>query len=50
MPFNMRDKLNQLVERTSNRHVVVSVDIAQQTHVARVMNNSGIVIKRTFFA
>jgi hypothetical protein len=34
MKFKMQDKQNQLIERISDNHLVVGVDIAQQTHVA----------------
>lgn len=44
MKFKMQDKQNQLIERISDRHLVVGVDIAQQTHVARAVNYRGIVV------
>ncbi|MBT2733502.1 IS110 family transposase [Bacillus sp. ISL-7] len=44
MKFKMQDKQNQLVERISNKHLVVGVDIAQQFHVARAVNFRGIVV------
>jgi transposase len=44
MKFKMQDKQNQLIERISDKHLVVGVDIAQQTHVARAVNYRGIVI------
>ena len=40
----MQDKQNQLIERISDQHLVVGVDIAQQFHVARAVNYRGIVI------
>uniref|UniRef100_UPI003711D3D3 IS110 family transposase n=1 Tax=Streptomyces huasconensis TaxID=1854574 RepID=UPI003711D3D3 len=40
----MQDKQNQLIERISDRHLVVGVDIAQQFHVARAVNYRGIVV------
>ncbi|MFB7642910.1 IS110 family transposase, partial [Peribacillus butanolivorans] len=42
--FKMQDKQNQLIERISDRHLVVGVDIAQQFHVARAVNYRGIVV------
>jgi transposase len=44
MKFKMQDKQNQLIERISNQHLVVGIDIAQQFHVARAVNFRGIVI------
>ncbi|WP_088104142.1 IS110 family transposase [Halalkalibacter urbisdiaboli] len=44
MKFKMQDKQNQLIERISDKHLVVGVDIAQQTHVARAVNYRGIVV------
>jgi transposase len=44
MKFKMQDKQNQLIERISNRHLVVGVDIAQQIHVARAVNFRGIIV------
>jgi transposase len=44
MKFKMQDKQNQLIERISDRHLVVGVDIAQQFHVARAVNFRGIVV------
>src|SRR4051794_10621250 len=44
MKFKMQDKQNQLIERISNKHLVVGVDIAQQFHVARAVNFRGIVV------
>ena len=38
MNFKMQDKQNQLIERITDRHLVVGVDIAQQFHVARAVN------------
>ncbi len=38
MKFKMQDKQNQLIERISDQHLVVGVDIAQQLHVARAVN------------
>ncbi|QNU06078.1 IS110 family RNA-guided transposase [Peribacillus butanolivorans] len=44
MKFKMQDKQNQLIERISDPHLVVGVDIAQQFHVARAVNYRGIVV------
>ncbi len=44
MKFKMEDKQNQLIERISDRHLIVGVDIAQQVHVARAVNFRGIII------
>lgn len=44
MKFKMQDKQNQLIERISDKHLVVGVDIAQQTHVARAVTFRGIVV------
>ncbi|MEN1970707.1 IS110 family transposase [Lentibacillus sp. N15] len=44
MKYKMQDKQNQLIERISDHHLVVGVDIAQQFHVARAVNYRGIVI------
>lgn len=34
MNFKMQNKQNQLIERITNRHLDVGIDIAQQFHVA----------------
>lgn len=47
MKYKMQDKQNQLLERISNNHLVVGVDIAQQVHVARAVNYRGIVVGDT---
>jgi transposase len=44
MNFKMQDKQNQLIERISDTHLIVGVDIAQQFHVARAVNFRGIVV------
>jgi transposase len=44
MKFKMQNKQNQLIEKISDRHLVVGVDIAQQFHVARAVNFRGIVV------
>ena len=41
MKYKMQDKQNQLIERISDLHLVVGVDIAQQFHVARAVNFRG---------
>ncbi len=40
----MQDKQNQLIERISDTHLIVGVDIAQQFHVARAINYRGIIV------
>ncbi|WP_258383523.1 hypothetical protein [Paenibacillus spongiae] len=37
MKFKAQGKQNQLLERISTQHLVVGIDIAQQTHVARAV-------------
>lgn len=44
MKFKMQNKQNQLIERITEHHLVVGIDIAQQVHVARAVNYRGIVI------
>jgi transposase len=44
MNFKMQDKQNQLIERISDTHLIVGVDISQQFHVARAVNFRGIVV------
>ncbi|MBV7505014.1 IS110 family transposase, partial [Bacillus sp. sid0103] len=44
MNFKMQDKQNQLIERISDKHLVVGVDIAQELHVARAVNFRGIIV------
>ncbi|WP_100523506.1 IS110 family RNA-guided transposase [Mycobacteroides abscessus] len=44
MKFKMQDKQNQLIQRITDQHLVVGVDIAQQVHVARAVNFRGIVL------
>ena len=48
MNFKMQDKQNQLIERISDTHLIVGVDIAQQFHVARAVNFRGIVVGDPF--
>jgi transposase len=47
MKYKMQDKQNQLIQRISDNHLVVGVDIAQQVHVARAVNYRGIVVGDT---
>ncbi|WP_046234927.1 IS110 family transposase [Paenibacillus algorifonticola] len=44
MKFKAQTKQNQLLERISTQHLVVGIDIAQQTHVARAVNFRGILL------
>ena len=44
MKFKTQDKQNQLIEKITTQHLVVGIDIAQQTHVARAVNFRGIVV------
>lgn len=44
MKFKMQDKQNQLIERISDKHLVVGVDIAQELHMARAVNFRGIIV------
>ena len=44
MKFKSQDKQNQLIEKITAQHLVVGIDIAQQTHVARAVNFRGIVL------
>jgi transposase len=44
MNFKMQNKQNQLIERITDQHLVVCVDIAQHVHVARAVNFRGIVV------
>lgn len=45
MKFKAQDKQNQLIEKiTPQHHLVVGIDIAQLTHVARAVNFRGIAI------
>jgi transposase len=44
MKYKMQDKQNQLIERITERHLVIGVDIAQQVHVARAVNYRGVVV------
>jgi len=44
MKFKSQSKQNQLIEKITAQHLVVGIDIAQQTHVARAVNFRGIVV------
>jgi transposase len=44
MKFKSQAKQNQLIEKITTSHLVVGIDIAQQTHVARAVNFRGIVM------
>jgi transposase len=44
MKFKSQAKQNQLIERITTSHLVVGIDIAQQTHVARAVNFRGIIM------
>jgi transposase len=44
MKFKMQERQNQLIERISTRHLIIGIDIAQQTHVARAINFRGIIL------
>ncbi len=44
MKFKAQAKQNQLLERISTQHIVIGIDIAQQSHVARAVNFRGILL------
>ncbi|MDQ0114019.1 transposase [Paenibacillus harenae] len=44
MKFKAQENQNQLIEKITAHHLVVGIDIAQQTHVARAVNFRGIAI------
>lgn len=44
MKFKAQDKQNQLIENITAHHLVIGVDIAQETHVARAVNFRGIAL------
>ncbi|MCY9663361.1 transposase [Paenibacillus chondroitinus] len=44
MKFKSQDKQNQLIENITVNHIVVGVDIAQETHVARAVNFRGVTL------
>jgi transposase len=44
LKFKAQAKQNQLLEHISTRHLVVGIDIAQQSHVARAVNFRGILL------
>lgn len=44
MKFKSQARQNQLIEKITPQHLVVGIDIAQQTHVARAVNFRGIMV------
>lgn len=44
MNFKSQDKQNQLIENISSLHLVVGLDIAQESHVARAVSFRGIAL------
>lgn len=44
MKFKSQSRQNQLIEKITAQHLVVGVDIAQETHVARAVNFRGIIL------
>jgi transposase len=44
MKFKAQKRQNQLIERITTQHLIVGIDIAQETHVARAVNFRGIVL------
>jgi transposase len=42
MKFKQSQAFNQRIERITNSHLVIGIDIAKETHVARAMNFRGI--------
>jgi transposase len=44
MKFKSQARQNQLIEKITAQHLVVGVDIAQETHVARAVNFRGIIL------
>jgi transposase len=48
MKFKSQARQNQLIEKITAQHLAVGVDIAQQTHVARVVNFRGIILGDPF--
>jgi transposase len=44
MKFKSQDKQNQRIEKITAQHLVVGIDIAQQTHIARAVNFRGIAL------
>jgi transposase len=44
MKFKAQEKQNQLIENITANHIIVGVDIAQETHVARAVNFRGIAL------
>ncbi|WP_169090776.1 IS110 family transposase [Paenibacillus sp. PL91] len=44
MKFKSQTRQNQLIEKITPQHLVVGIDIAQQTHFARAVNFRGIMV------
>src|SRR6478752_294989 len=44
MKFKSQARQNQLIEKITSQHLIVGIDIAQLTHVARAVNFRGIVV------
>jgi len=44
LKFKAQAKQNQLLERISTQHLVIGIDIAQQSHVARAVNFRGVLL------
>ena len=44
MKFKAQKRQHQLIERITDQHLVVGIDIAQEAHVARAVNFRGIVL------
>ncbi|WP_282936317.1 IS110 family transposase [Paenibacillus sp. RC67] len=44
MKFKAQDKQNQLIENITSSHLVIGVDIAQESHVARAVSFRGIAL------
>jgi transposase len=44
MKFKSQARQNQLIENITAEHLVVGIDIAQETHVARAVNFRGIIL------
>ena len=50
MKFKAQKRQNQLIERITDQHLVVGIDIAQEAHVARAVNFRGIVLGVPLFS
>jgi transposase len=44
MKFKSQARQNELIEKITAQHLVVGIDIAQETHVARAINFRGIIL------